>query len=149
MYDSREDTIDHKQKVVYFIDKLIGSLFRKSVIHDDSKLESPEKEIFDKYTPMLKTCTYGGGMYKKYLQKMKVALKHHYANNSHHPEFYTDGIKGMTLVDLCEMIADWKAASMRHNDGDVLKSIELNQARFNYSDELKQILINTVEEYFE
>jgi hypothetical protein len=55
----------------------------------------------------------------------------------------------MTLVDLCEMIADWKAASMRHNNGDILKSIEINQPRFNYSDELKQILINTVEEYFE
>jgi len=54
----------------------------------------------------------------------------------------------MNLIDLCEMISDWKGATLRHNDGDILKSIELNQKRFSYSDELKQILINTVNEYF-
>jgi hypothetical protein len=54
----------------------------------------------------------------------------------------------MTLIDLCEMIADWKAATLRHNDGDILKSIEINQSRFGYSDEVKQILLNTVEIHF-
>ena len=51
----------------------------------------------------------------------------------------------MNLVDLIEMICDWKAASERHADGDIYKSIEINQKRFGYSDELKQILKNTIE----
>lgn len=79
---------------------------------------------------------------------MGVALEHHYKNNRHHPEHFKNGIEGMTLVDLCEMISDWKAATLRHDDGDILKSIEMNQQRFGYTDELKQILINTVNEYF-
>ena len=76
---------------------------------------------------------------------MQVALDHHYANNSHHPEHYKNGIMGMDLIDLIEMICDWKAATERNANGDIMKSIEINQKRFNYSDELKQILINTVE----
>jgi hypothetical protein len=34
--------------------------------------------------------------------------------------------------------------TMRHNDGDIWRSIEINQKRFGYSDELKAILQNTV-----
>ena len=49
----------------------------------------------------------------------------------------------MNLIDVLEMIVDWKSSSLRHNDGDIFKSIETNQKRFGYSDELKSILINT------
>lgn len=75
---------------------------------------------------------------------MGVALEHHYANNRHHPEHHKDGIRGMTLVDIVEMFCDWKAASMRHNNGDMLTSIEKNKERFKYSDELEQIFKNTM-----
>jgi hypothetical protein len=43
------------------------------------------------------------------------------------------------------MICDWKASSERHEDGDVYKSIEINQDRFGYSDDLKLVLKNTVD----
>jgi len=79
---------------------------------------------------------------------MKIALDHHYAENRHHPEHFENGIQEMNIVDICEMIADWKAASLRHADGDIMKSIEINQKRFEYSDELKSILINTVKQCF-
>ena len=49
----------------------------------------------------------------------------------------------MTLIDLVEMIADWKASSERYNSGNLLKSIELNIKRFNIEPQLAQILINT------
>jgi hypothetical protein len=35
---------------------------------------------------------------------------------------------------------------MRHNDGDILRSVEINQKRFGYSDEMKQIFVNTIKE---
>jgi hypothetical protein len=75
---------------------------------------------------------------------MKPALDHHYAMNSHHPEHFATGIQGMSLLDVLEMLCDWKAATLRHNDGDIRRSIELNQKRFGYSDELKAILLNTL-----
>lgn len=51
----------------------------------------------------------------------------------------------MSKIDLLEMLCDWKAATLRHNDGDIRKSVEINQERFGYSDELKQILLNTLD----
>ena len=54
-------------------------------------------------------------------------------------------IEFSNLIDLVEMICDWKAASERHADGDIYKSIEINQQRFGYSDELKIILKNTID----
>ena len=50
----------------------------------------------------------------------------------------------MNLLQLTEMITDWYASSQRHEDGDIFKSIEINQERFGYSDEIKLILINTI-----
>lgn len=57
-----------------------------------------------------------------------------------------DGINGMTLIDLIEMMCDWKAATLRHADGDIYKSLEINAERFKYSPQLKQILKNTIDE---
>lgn len=56
------------------------------------------------------------------------------------------GLHGMSLLDLTEMLVDWNAAAMRHDDGNLRRSIEINQKRFGYSDELKCILLNTAEE---
>jgi hypothetical protein len=53
-------------------------------------------------------------------------------------------IKVESLLDILEMLCDWKAAALRHNDGDIRRSIEINQERFGYSDDLKQILLNTL-----
>jgi hypothetical protein len=52
-------------------------------------------------------------------------------------------LEQMTLVDLMEMLCDWKAATLRHADGDIMKSVNQNQERFGYSDELRMILANT------
>lgn len=68
---------------------------------------------------------------------------HHYASNRHHPEHFSKGVDDMTLVDIVEMLCDWKAASLRQNDGNLLKSIEINAKRFGYDDQLKRIFINT------
>ena len=111
--------------------------------HDQSKMEDPERAIFDEYTPKLRGVTYGSPEYKKYMLEMNTAIQHHYAHNRHHPEHHKNGIKDMNLIDLIEMLCDWKSSSMRHNDGNILKSIEINQSRFGYSEDLRIILENT------
>lgn len=142
--DSRIDTYHHIQTVQRFIGKMIRNLMDRAERHDQSKLVSPEVDIFDEFTPKLAGSTYGSDEYKGFLAGMKVGLDHHYAENSHHPEHYPNGIAGMSLPDLLEMLCDWKAATLRHKDGDIRKSIEINQQRFGYSDELKAILLNTL-----
>lgn len=144
-YDSTKDTNDHINRVEDLLVQFSLELQHRGRVHDQSKLQSPEKELFDEYTPKLKGCTYGSDEYKEFLAELKVALDHHYAHNSHHPEFYSNGMAGMTIMDIVEMLVDWKAASERHADGDIARSIEINQKRFGYPDMLKQIFLNTAE----
>lgn len=143
---SKEETSKHIARVRKLMSRAVSTLVVRAVQHDASKLKSPEAEIFEEYTPKLAGCTYGSEEYKGFLAAMKPALDHHYAHNSHHPEHWPNGIKDMSLLDLLEMVCDWKAATERHNDGSILKSIEINQKRFGYSDELKAIFLNTVKE---
>lgn len=153
MEDQRPKTIEHIAIVHSLVDRICSELYFRGKSHDASKLESPEREIFDEYTPKLRDTTYGSDEYKQYLKEMKPALDHHYAANRHHPEHfknhYVDGkwspISKMDLVDIIEMLCDWKAATLRHADGDIVKSIEINQKRFGFSDELAAILLNTVD----
>lgn len=144
MYDSTADTLKHIKRVNELMLFSSIELMNRSIVHDDSKLQSPEKEIFDEYTPKLKDTTYGSDEYKQYLKEMNIALDHHYKHNSHHPEHYKNGINDMDLFDLIEMLIDWKAASERHEDGSIFKSIEINKERFKISDQLAQILRNTI-----
>jgi hypothetical protein len=141
-------TMRHIEKVRNYLNLVIRNLLDRGEKHDQSKLESPEVEAFTEYTPKLATCTYGSDEYKGYLAAIKPALDHHYANNRHHPEHHKRGIDDMTLLDLVEMLADWKAASERHNDGNILKSIEINGQRFEMSPQLIRIFENTAKELF-
>jgi len=143
------DTIRHIENVRKFIWFVTDKLTTRGVEHDRLKLEPPEVDIFTEYTPRLAESTYGSEEYNSFLEEIDVALQHHYANYRHHPEHFERGIKDMNLVDIVEMLCDWKAASMRHNDGNLLKSIEVNARRFGYDDQLKQILINTAKMFDE
>ena len=144
-YDSRPDTWKHIHTVQGFMLQCIERLGRRSHSHDQSKLTGIELECFDQITPLLKGTTYGSDEYKAILHKMKPAITSHQKANNHHPEFYgDDGINGMDLLDLLEMLCDWKAASMRHDDGDIMRSIEINKKRFGIRGQLASILTNTV-----
>ena len=142
-YDSIHDTLKHKKRVGELMYKFCEKLIQRAISHDNSKLEQPERQYFDLYTPMLKKLTYGTPEYKESLKQLQVALDHHYKVNSHHPEFYENGIDGMDLFDVFEMFVDWKAATERHEDGNIGKSLEINKDRFKMSDQLYNIFKNT------
>ncbi len=145
-YDSAQDTEDHKKAVKHFMGVVIIKLSKRGLDHDNSKLEPPEKETFDEFTPLLKTLEYGSQEYKDALKNMGVALNHHYENNSHHPEHFENGINGMSLIDLLEMFCDWQAAFLRMGNGSFEESLEINRTRFEMSDQLYQIFLNTLNE---
>ncbi len=145
MSDSKFKTMRHIETVRNYLNCVISEVLLRQEQHDQTKLQSPEVEIFEEYTPKLKNSDYGSDEYNRFLAEMKVALNHHYKHNRHHPEHFKNGISGMNLIDLIEMMCDWKAASMRHKTGDIYKSIDINQERFGYGDELKTILKNTAD----
>lgn len=144
MYDSAPATHEHRRMVQKFLHMIKDELQSRWTHHDLTKVGPIEKPVFDEYTPKLKDSTYGSEEYKGFLAAMKPALDHHYAKNRHHPEHFENGIQGMNLVDLIEMFCDWKAATMRHGDGDLMKSIDINQTRFGYDDDLLLIFRNSV-----
>lgn len=139
------DTMRHIERVRNLLNFFIEQLLSRGEAHDQSKLQPPEVAAFAEFTPKLATCTYGSAEYRSYLDAMKPALAHHYANNRHHPEFHKSGVDDMNLIDVLEMLCDWKAASERHNDGNIRKSIEKNADRFGLSPQLVRILENTAD----
>ena len=143
------DNLKHINTVRRLLRSFLCELECRGIDHDDSKLEKPEVSVFAEYIPKLKGCTYGSAEYNRFLGEMRPALDHHYANNKHHPEFWENGINDMTLVDLVEMLCDWMAATKRHRDGNIVRSIEINSKRFAIDDQLKEIFLNTVKRCFD
>ena len=142
-YDSTLDTMRHSRRVDELLLQVIVALQSRVTRHDLSKMEPPEKAVFDRVTPLLQSTTYGSEAYKASLADIGEILVHHYGANRHHPEHYEAGISGMTLVDLIEMLADWKAATERHNDGSLARSLKIQEERFGISPQLMDILTNT------
>lgn len=138
-----KETKKHQDKVKDYTDFIAKAIMSRGKSHDASKLKSPELEIFAEYSDKLKGVTYGSSEYKECLENMKVATSHHYEVNRHHPEHFENGVKDMNLVDIVEMLCDWKAASERHANGDVMESIRKSKIRFGMSDDLTKILLNT------
>lgn len=142
-YDSSVDTLKHIKRVNELLLLACKNLMNRAMVHDSSKLQTPEKELFDLLTPKLKEVEYDSPEYKTFLEALKPALDHHYAKNAHHPEHYEDGVDGMNLFDVVEMFFDWKASSERQNNGNIMKSIKIQKDRYELSDQLTNIFRNT------
>lgn len=196
-YDSTQDTLEHIRKVQARISIVIHELRLRAEQHDASKLEEPEKSAYDALMAYKSShdMVYGSPEYSEGLKILGPALDHHYANNSHHPQFWTwpwpgskeeeeiavlrhdievleslppqteggldlrviarlkhdlavleSRINAMSLMDILEMLADHKAAGERYTDGSIGQSMDVNRDRFGYSDQLYNILWNTIRE---
>jgi hypothetical protein len=145
-HDSTQDTLNHIAKVEGYLSLIADWLRIRGAQHDASKLQSPEKEIFDVVTPKLSALEYGSEAYKQALTDIKPALDHHYQNNSHHPEHWPNGVNDMSLLDIIEMLCDWKAAGERHRTGNIETSLRYNTNRFAIDEQLSAILRNTAKE---
>ena len=146
-FDSRPDTYAHIGEVRRRVMDVAHDLIDRAMTHDDSKLVPPELAVFDEYTPKLRDSTYGSDEYKAFLTGMGEGLEHHYAENDHHPEHFPGGVQDMNLVQVIEMLADWKAATLRHADGSLSRSIIQNADRFGYGKEFMALLLNTASYY--
>ncbi len=139
------ETMRHMEKVRNYLNKMVVHLLNRGEKHDQSKVVSPEMEVFAEHTCNLAGLTFGSPEYEAQKLKLSAALTHHYANNRHHPQHFKDGVNEMNLIDLLEMFCDWKAASERHTDGNIRKSIEKNGGDFHMSPQLIRIFENSVD----
>lgn len=148
LLDHDSETLKHVNCVRENLWTLIKELDKRAQVHDASKFEEPERSVFAENTPKLAKTEYGTPEYTELLKEVKVAIDHHYAKNTHHPEHWPKGIEDMDLLDLVEMLSDWAAATKRNKNGNIHKSIEINQTRFGISEQLSKIFTNTVNRYF-
>lgn len=147
-YDSTADTREHIAKVQARIQECTNNLTVRASRHDMSKLVEPEKSAYDNLMRFKSShdMVYGSEDYAEGLKILGPALDHHYKNNSHHPQYFENGVNGMSLLDILEMLCDWKAAGERYKDGNIADSLAHNRERFGLSDQLFAILENTVRE---
>lgn len=137
----------HINLVRIYLRRAAVELLQRGEVHDLSKFSPEEVKAFTEFTPKLRGATYGSEEYNSFLCEMKPALDHHYAACRHHPDHFPNGLEDMNLIDVLEMFLDWLASSKRHNDGDILRSIEINQKRFSMDDQLAQIFRNTARDF--
>ena len=132
----------HNFLVLTYMLSICAKLCHKALTHDLSKYQWKEAKHFIPHFHKLQKTKYGEKDYDDSLVEVKKALKHHYAKNMHHPEYFADGIRGMSLCDVIEMWCDWKAAVKKHKTGNIYKSLDHNTERF-MLDGLIAIFVNT------
>jgi len=76
-YDSTIDTTLHITRVRFLVGQCAIILLERGAKHDASKLEEPERAIFDTVGNRLAVITYAGEEYQHSLAELKTALDHH------------------------------------------------------------------------
>lgn len=172
-YDCTQEVNEHIALVQKWMEDFRYILAGRAKVHDQSKLRSPEKEMFDEFTWKLKNTKFGSDEYNQQLVNMGAALKHHYELNSHHPEHYgymecngcferypkdyderctvcgysqmqfRGDVSKMTLYEVVEMVCDWMAAAEKK---DVPVDLDYLQKRFDISPQLRSIIENQFRE---
>lgn len=133
--------VGHRFWVLVYMLKFCLRLVARALSHDLSKFRYVEADSFARTPFRLSKLTYGTDTYKAALRSIKPALEEHYKKNRHHPEYFMrhHHDDSMSVVDRIEMVVDWKAATRKHKDGNISRSIEVNQKRFGYDDVEKEI----------
>ena len=120
----------HIGLVSSYLRRLAYALEERADIHDLSKFSGEEFAGFVEINRIARTCAFGSPEYKRSIQgNNTVSL--HYSHSSHHPEHYENGITDMSLIDLIEMVTDWKAASITYGQTSLQESLEIQVKRFN------------------
>lgn len=146
--DSTTATLQHKREVAENLLKFSQDLQHRAIVHDNSKLEDPEKPHLDRvaYENRNGSPEYGSPEYDQQKQSLQPFLDHHYEHNSHHPEHYPGGVNQMNLSDVIEMVCDWMSAAKRGNQG-VIDLTTLSE-RYKIDPMLKNIIGNTLENLY-
>lgn len=138
----------HKFLVSKFLTPIIQDLIKRSEDHDNSKFSEEEFLGLVEAMDDIRKYPYGTPEYNEMRQKHSKTYNVHYKKNRHHPEHYINGIEDMDLLDLIEMLVDWKSASMRtENGGTIAGSIKIGTEKYNISPQLVKILENTARNY--
>lgn len=105
----------HHRHVSYLLRELAREFERRADLHDLTVLELDEFEGRVRIQHIVRTYPYDSPEYRESI-KNEGSLQLHYHRNSHHPEHWADGVKGMTFIDFVEMVIDWAGAARTYKN---------------------------------
>lgn len=145
--DTVQYVLDHKNAVRKRLTYLANQLLERAEHHDDSKLKFPEILWLSEMDKEPRY-PYGTPEYADKKKRWKELFEHHYKYNRHHPEHFVNGVEGMSLTDLCEYLIDISSYQNVMHPEQVMELLNGQAERFKLSEQLNQILKNTLLEYF-
>lgn len=144
MSTAKEVTYAHVNRVSELLGEAAIELIKRGARHDRSKFEPVELDPLQRMQDLIDKegqAPYGTEEYKRRTALLGDMLQHHYANNTHHPEHFVNGVAGMDLFDLIEMFFDWKAASERGEESAM--NLSYSVKKLEIPTMLESILVNT------
>jgi hypothetical protein len=137
------DYIEHIQWLMEGMGFVINALILRMLTHDRTKIQPPELEVYAAVVPAFKELTFGTPEHEANGKRLGPAWQHHTQHNRHHPQHFEGGIDDMTLIDLIEMVCDWRAAALRQGKFDVNQSLDVLRDEHRIGNQLAHILENT------
>lgn len=141
---STEKTLRHINRVSELLGQFASEFIKRAALHDRSKFDAEEAGPLAEMDALIErdgNVPFGSHEYEERKKLLGPMLRHHYENNSHHPEHYANGVDGMDLFDLVEMFADWKAASERGEQSSI--GVSVGCEKYKISPQLENIMKNT------
>ncbi len=140
------DTLLHISEVKENLEEFSSELRKRGESHDRTKLQELEFDSFVSTREKFKKANYGSPEYQECIELTKSAVEHHYKNNRHHTAFHADGINDMNLIDIIEMIADWKAAARRSPGKKLIDTLDYSKNKYGIDDQMFKIINNTLKD---
>lgn len=139
------DTLVHMKEVAALLSQAEADLRQRGVVHDLTKLQEPEFTAFVSNTPHFKQANYGTPEYAACVERIRPAIEHHHQNNRHHTAFHPNGVADMNLMDIIEMVADWRAAARRSPDLSFKEALPRAFKKYGIDETLQKLILNTIE----
>jgi hypothetical protein len=138
------DAILHVSEVRENIASVNAELVRRGIAHDRTKFQALEFDAFVSTRDAFKKANYGTPEYQACVDAVKPAVDHHHGNNRHHTSYHENGVNDMSLIDIVEMICDWKAASRRSPDKKFIDTLDYAFDKYGIDSQLQGIIRNTL-----
>ena len=137
----------HRETVETLLTILAQDFAIRGRVHDRSKLKSDEFDGYIHINRAARKHAFDSPELREVKRNHIAAIDHHYARNSHHPEYHKD-IRDMGFMDIIEMVIDWKAASITYGNQTLREGLSTMRERHDFSD-AQWWLIDQVVEWLE
>ena len=122
------------------IDTITEKLKTRAKTHDASKLKEPELTQYTEAEEKLEKFKPGSPEYLKIRDKYDIILSKHFTKNPHHPEHFKNGFNDMSILDLLDVLTDWR---LDCGDGDWNKFVDDRRDYYRMDDQVVRIFKNS------